>query len=226
MPRLMPSRIALPVFLTEQNKVVVGLLLFAVAAIWYLMVNHYQLFAPQLLPMLWIDKAVPFLPNTVWIYTSEYLLFPIIYLICKDLLNINKYVYSFLALQLVSCIIFWLYPTTYPRDQFPLPETLNVFTFQFFTYLRQTDSPACCFPSLHVSSVYLSSFMLLEERVTEHQQQSARMKKFIFFFLWSTAISFSTLTTKQHYFADIVSGFSMAVLMYWVFYCWAKYSTD
>jgi membrane-associated phospholipid phosphatase len=34
------------------------------------------------------------------------------------------------------------------------------------------------------------------------------------FFIWSTLIALSTLTTKQHYVADIVSGLLLAVVFY------------
>jgi membrane-associated phospholipid phosphatase len=199
---------SLPLFINRENKYPAGLFLFAMAAILYLSCNHFHLYAPQFLPRSWVDLSVPFMPNTVWIYTSEYLFFPAVYIVCRDMTNLNKYFYSFLALQLVSCFIFWIWPTTYPRDLFPLPEDLNFATHYLFSSLRQTDTPANCCPSLHVSSVYLSSFIFLDEQ-----------KNLLpFFFLWGTAIAFSTLTTKQHYLVDVLSGFGMAVLMYWIFH--------
>jgi membrane-associated phospholipid phosphatase len=198
----------LPIFLTPEMKWPAGMATFTAAVVLYLAANHIHLFPPQLLPLSWVDQVTPFLPNTVWIYVSEYLFFFFIYHLCRDMVNTNKYLYSFLTLQILSVTIFWLWPTTYPRDQFPLPADLNWFTYELFSRLRATDTPANCCPSLHVSSVFLSSFIFLDEQ----------RKKFPFIFLWGVLISISTLTTKQHYLVDVVSGFCMAVILYWTFH--------
>ena len=205
--------LSLPLFLTPANKYWMGFFLYCITVILYLTSNHFHLSSPQLLPLSWVDKVVPFLPNTVWIYLSEYAFFVVVYLSCNDIINLNKYFYSFLALQLVSVLIFWMLPTTYPRDQFPLTSDLDALTYGVFYLLRKMDTPANCCPSLHVSSVYLSTFLFLDEQ----------RKKFLFFFIWGTAISLSTLTTKQHYLVDVFSGFFMAAAIYWLFHKYITY---
>jgi membrane-associated phospholipid phosphatase len=209
-----PSKVwALPLFFNKKNKYPMGILMAIFAIAVYLPANHFHLSEPSLLPMHWIDTAIPFLPESVWIYISEYLFFVVVYLTCKDLGNLNKYFYSFLVLQVVSVVIFWLLPTTYPRDQFPLPLDLDAVTFFAFRLLRVADTPANCCPSLHVSSVYLSSFIFLDDQ----------KKKFPLFFLWGTAIAVSTLTTKQHYLIDVVTGLIMALATYWIFHKYIPY---
>lgn len=203
--------LTLPLFLTQRNKIFVGAIAFSLAAVFYMPPNHFPWFTPRLLPMTAIDNAVPFLPYTFWIYTSEYLFFAAIYLACKSMTNLNKFLYSFVLLQIVSSFIFWFWPTTYPRELFPLPDSLDSFTLRMFSGLRVADSPNNCCPSLHVSSVYLSSFIYLDDE----------RKKFPLFFMWATAIAISTLTTKQHYLVDVITGFLMACVFYWVFH---KYS--
>jgi len=204
---------ALPIFMNPSNKYRSGVLLWFLAALLYLPSNHFHLFPPKLLPFSWVDNIVPFMPYTVWIYISEYLFFAVVYITCKDLVNLNKYFYSFLALQSVSVLIFWIWPTTYPRDLFPLPDDLEPLTHFVFSNLRVTDTPANCCPSLHVSSVYLSTFIFLDDQ----------RKKFPIFFIWGTAIALSTLTTKQHYLIDVVVGFAMAVACYWIFHKYVSY---
>jgi membrane-associated phospholipid phosphatase len=202
------SRFALPIFMTRENKWPACILMFSLATVLYLSSNHIHIFEPRYLPMTWLDHATPFLPNSVWLYLSEYFLFAAVVILCKDLANLNKYLYSFFALQTVCVAIFWIWPTTYPRGNFPLPDDLNSLTYFVFDSLRKTDTPANCCPSLHVSSVYLSSFVFLDEQ----------KKKFPFFFIWGTLIAASTMTTKQHYIIDVIVGFIMAVLMYWLFH--------
>lgn len=210
--RLFPGK-GLPIFMNKKNKYPYGVFMLVLAALLYLPANHFHLFPPKLLPFWWIDRAVPFIPETVWIYTSEYIFFVVVYLTCKDMVNLNKYFYSFLVLQISSVIIFWLWPTTYPRELFPLTSDLDPWTHSLFTALRATDTPANCCPSLHVSSVYLSSFIFLDDQ----------KKKFPFFFLWGTAIALTTLTTKQHYLVDVIAGLIMAFIAYWVFHKYIPY---
>jgi membrane-associated phospholipid phosphatase len=157
--------------------------------------------------MNWIDLNVPFLPWSVLVYMSEYFYFAFVYILLRDYDNINKYLYSFFLLQVVSCGIFVVYPTIYPRENFPVPNDLPQWLQATWMWLRTQDAATNCFPSLHVSSVYLSAFAFLAEN---------RRKLFWTFFVWSTAIALSTLTTKQHYLADIVSGLFFSI----VFYTW------
>jgi membrane-associated phospholipid phosphatase len=207
-PSALTPSFALPLFIGKENKFFAGALLFVIASTLYLTSNHLHFLPPQLLPMSWVDLATPFWPNTVWIYLSEYFYFIIIYALIQDGLNLNKYWWAFFGLQLVSVGIFLAWPTTYPRDQFPLPNDMNAITHYAFASLRETDTPANCCPSLHVSSVYLASFLFINEQ----------RKRLPFFFIWGSLIALSTLTTKQHYLVDVVTGFMMAVLFYWLFY--------
>lgn len=204
---------SLPIFMTKENKYPIGVVLFLLAVTLYLCSNHFHFFPPRLLPLSWVDTVVPFLPGSVWLYISDYLFFAAVYITCKDMMNLNKYFYSFLFLQVISVVIFWSWPTTYPRDLFPLPNDLDPITYFAFNTLRVADTPANCCPSLHVSGVYLSAFIFLDDQ----------RKKFPFFFVWGTAIAVSTLTTKQHYLVDVVTGFLMALTTYWIFHRFVSY---
>jgi membrane-associated phospholipid phosphatase len=200
--------ITLPVLVTESNRIVSGFLLFSVASVLYAVSNHFHFIEPKLLTLTPWDQAIPFLPHTIWIYISEYIYFILIYCLCRDTVNLNKYLYSFFALQTVSVMIFMLWPTTYPRDLYPVPEGLGYWTDLAWRTLRTGDTPANCCPSLHVSSVLLCGMNFLNEQ----------RKKLPFFMTWGILISLSTLTTKQHYIVDVITGLAMAGLFHWFFY--------
>ena len=145
------ERTALPLFLTHKNKYPWGLLMFATGSALYLATNHFQITAPHRLPLLWLDRAFPFIPGTVWIYNSEWIFLPAAYLRCRDLVNLNKFLYSYLALQLTCMAVFIAWPTTYPRESYPLvPAATNEWTYAAFNNLRQMDMATNCCPSLHV----------------------------------------------------------------------------
>lgn len=207
------SGLNLPLFLTLKNRWGVGVFVLIASAFLYLTSNWFHLFHPRLLPFSWVDQVTPFVPLTLWLYLSEYLFFIAVFVCAKDMINLNKFIYAFFAQQIFSVLIFWIFPTTYPRDLFPVPEGTDAFTLYAFQSLRSVDTPANCCPSLHVSSVFICSFIYLNEQ----------RKKFPFFFIWATLIALSTLTTKQHYFIDVVSGALLAFAAYGIFYKLARY---
>ncbi len=203
----------LPLFLTNNLKYPAGVVMFGIAYALYYTTNHHPIFAPRELPMTFLDEMVPFLPWTIFIYMSEYFYFTAIYIICKDLENLNKYLYSFFFTQALSCLIFLIYPTTYPRDQFPVPAETPVLLQSLWAWLRSQDAPTNCLPSLHVSTVYLSAFIFKDEQ----------REKLPFFLGWATLIALSTLPTKQHYLVDVVTGLVLAIIMYVMFHRWMPY---
>ncbi len=213
--KLARNKIELPSIVTDANKYAMGMFLFLFAFFTYISTNHFHLFTPRTLPLSWVDELVPLVPNTVWLYISEYFLFIVVYIFCRSPLNLNRYFYSFFVVYFLSTIIFIVWPTTYPRHLFPLPTNINEITYYVFNMLRNADTPANCCPSLHVSSVYLASFVYLDED----------KRKFPFFFTWATVVAVSTLTTKQHYLFDIILGFLMAAVTYWFFSRCANYTS-
>jgi len=200
-------RISLPILVHKEHRLRTGVLIFGAAAILYLTSNQFHIFRPRLLPLSRIDIAVPFVPLTVWLYVSEFVYAVVIYCSFRDTVNLNKCVYAVFSLLVTCVLVFWLWPTAFLRDLFPLPANLDPVTLAVFTALRRADSPSNCFPSFHVGSVFLACFILSNES----------RRKFLFFLVWATAISLSTLTAKQHYFVDVVSGFSLAIIFYFVF---------
>lgn len=207
------SRLRLPLFMTPKLKYPAGAVLFTIAFFLYYATNHHPIFVPRELPMTAFDRAIPFVPWTVLIYVSEYFFFTTVYLVVKDSENLNKYLYSFFFTQAFSCLIFFFWPTIYPRDLFPIPAGTNPVVDFVFRTLRAGDAATNCFPSLHVSTVYLSVYVFLDEQ----------REKLPFFMTWGTLIALSTLPTKQHYVVDITAGWALSVIAYLVFHRWIPY---
>jgi len=202
------ERAALPLFLTDRNRYPWGVLMFATGAVLYLATNHFHLTAPHRLPLLWMDRAVPFIPETVWIYNSEWIFLPLAYVRCRDLLRLNQFFYSYLALQLTCMVVFVAWPTIYPRESHPLvPAAMGGWTYHAFNSLRQMDMPTNCCPSLHVAGLYLAILIY----------RKGPRRDFLFFLIWGTLIAISTLTTKQHYVIDVVAGFAVAGIIHRIF---------
>lgn len=151
--------------------------------------------APKDLPMLAIDREIPFLDWTIWVYLSQFLFLFLCYAGLRTAKGITRMAYSLTLASLLAFGIFVLFPTSSPREGFHA----NGKAFQF---LYAIDSPANCFPSLHVALAWLAALGLRDER-------RGWGTAFLF---WAAAISLSTITTKQHYFIDLVGGFALAGL--------------
>jgi membrane-associated phospholipid phosphatase len=186
------------------RKVLAGLGLFGIAAPLYLIPNHFPVFPPFELPLTSWDEHTPFIPQTIWIYLSEYPFLISAYLTMKDGRTLSHYVRSMLLILVLSTILFVAFPTSYPRHLFPLPDSLDPLSRFLFELQRTGDTPLNCFPSLHVGTVILTALQLRTHR-----------KIFGPYLLWALLISGSTLTTKQHYLWDVLGGASLAVLIDW-----------
>lgn len=188
--------------------------MYALSYTGYYLTNHYPFLEPRLLPFTWIDSNVPLMPYSILIYISEYFYFAFVYILLRNHDNINKYLYSFFTLQVVSCAIFAIVPTIYPRENYPIPADIPNWLQATWAWLHTVDQATNCFPSLHVSSVLLSSFVFWS---------GGQKKLFWFFFIWGLMITGSTLTTKQHYLWDIVSGAGLALVCFRWFHYHQRY---
>jgi membrane-associated phospholipid phosphatase len=206
-------KLKLPHLLTPEKKIYVPGLVSVSGAGLYLFFNRFNLYQPQELPLLWPDREIPLWAESVWIYISIYFMYGITYYLAKDLVNLSKYLYASLFQVLFSVSIFMVWPTTYPRHLYPLPDGIGGGTEFIFSLIRNIDTPASCCPSLHVSTAFLTSFVFLKEQKS----------KFPLFFIWAVIISLSTLSTKQHYFWDVIGGVMVAVLSYVLFFQYFSY---
>ena len=100
--------------------------------------------------------------------------------------------------SLVSFLIFALYPTVIPR----LVPTGAGMTAEAFALLYRLDPASNCLPSLHVSLAWLAAAGVLSEG-----RRSGAL-----FCLWAGFITWSTMTTKQHYLVDVVAGLALAAI--------------
>ena len=150
-------------------------------------------------PLTVVDSMVPFLPWTFWIYGSVYFIYAASCILQDDLFRLRVFLYAYLLATVVSSLIFLALPTTYPREPFPVDP--SGWTGAALTWFRLIDPPTNCFPSMHVGSATLATLAFYP----------TRKKTFWFFSCWTLLIAIGTLTTKQHYFADVLGGLTLAL---------------
>ena len=156
---------------------------------------------PHLLPLTPLDTAIPLVPWTIWWYGSGTKAALLAWLMVPNGREARR-LWLTLALCALACMVgFVVWPTTFPRELYPLPAGESA-TLREFADLRDTDSPTNCLPSLHVALAWglaLSWAPWL---------RGGRWLPFV----WAAGVSVCTLTTKQHYVIDVPTGAAVGVL--------------
>jgi membrane-associated phospholipid phosphatase len=171
-------------------------------AVLYSAANHWPWGEPRLLPMTVIDTDAPFLPMTVFIYVSAYALVFVAFLSLRREESGRRFLEAFVLCVVSAGFFHWAWPTRYPRELFPLTEQADAFSRSMLGMVRHFDTPNSCLPSLHVATSVASAVLVRRERP----------KLFWALLAWAGLIIVSTLTTKQHYFVDVLSGTVLALV--------------
>ena len=156
--------------------------------------------APWVLEPTAIDRAVPFVAGSIWVYLSQFLLLPWALASARDDAARSRAFYSMLLATLLSVLVFALFPTHVPRPPAPTGGLLGL----AWQGLRLADTPNNACPSLHVSLSALAGALLWQR------------KRRLIAVAWPACISASTLTTRQHVAWDIAGGLLIAALAWFL----------
>ncbi len=163
------------------------------SAVLYFSTNQLSLFKPWIITFSeWEQVVFPWMPGFLWIYLSMYLYIPLAYLTLKE---DQKIFPAYCLMQILANLVFFLLPTTLPRELLSVEPALLA---QAWEWLWRLDRPVNCFPSLHVANVFLLGL--------GHKNQ----KRFWFWIGWAMLIAYSTLVTRQHGLWDVIGGIILA----------------
>ena len=156
-----------------------------------------------------MDLKIPFIPHFIWIYHT---IIPVI--LATGLIVLQKrniflaLIFASIFAGIVLCSFYVLFPAFYPREALADTTTMSGWLIE---WTRAIDGPHNTFPSGHVTFAWLLVFFAnLSQYVKENQ-----WLRFVYI-LWAILISISTLTLKQHYIVDVISGFALASLIYFL----------
>lgn len=193
---------AVPVlWIPAERRVVRALAAMAFNAVVYLSANHHPRVLPRLLPLSGLDRAVPFLPQTLWIYLSDYFLLLGTYFVIRDERKAIRFLVAYSCLGAIAALVHWGIPVRYPRELFAADGGSGLTAWAVTTF-RTVDSASSCMPSIHVGGAALAAFYLRGQRRWLQWLGGG----------WALAVAVTTLTMKQHYAVDGVGGLVL---------CWA-----
>jgi membrane-associated phospholipid phosphatase len=200
----MPER-TLPVLASRAQKLAFGLLAIAACVLFYTVPSALTLQRASLLDMPAWERAIPYIPQTVWPYLAQYPLLAAAYLGCRDLARCTRFLYAVVIVQATAGLLFLLAPLRYPRELHEAAAGTDAVTLALATWVRGVDAPVNCCPSLHVTSCILSMCL-----VGLHRTPLS-----IGCGVVALASMASTLTFKQHYAIDLAAGALLAAAGWW-----------
>jgi membrane-associated phospholipid phosphatase len=170
----------------------------------YFTLQHIVLFPVRRLPPTILDRAIELAPVWVWVYQSVYLLLSVVPWLSKTAGELIRYARGFILQASIGFAFFLILPVQGPR-----PPVLT--SDPMFQLLVWYDAPLNCFPSLHIGlSVYT---VLFATRISRGRlAKTPRIILITAAAIWTLAIAFSALATKQHYAVDLPAGAVLALL--------------
>jgi membrane-associated phospholipid phosphatase len=148
-----------------------------------------------------LDDVIPFWPWTSWCYLPFY---AAIFLIAVAGLRrkqlFNRAVLAVIIVMSLGALGHLFVGAEYPRPVLHAP--FATVSDAFMGWVQTVDPPGNVFPSLHVAHTTMLALILREDR--------RRLGNVTL--IMATLLALSTLTTKQHFIADVIAGYLLAFL--------------
>jgi membrane-associated phospholipid phosphatase len=168
---------------------------------WIFFIGYFHLlrhpaYAVTTMPLLALDRLIPFQPMMLFAYLSLWVYVGIAPGLQLTFVELVVYGLWIGALCVTGLGLFYLWPTEVPLLK------VDVSGFSGFAMLQGVDAAGNACPSMHVAVAIFSALWL------EHILHQARAPVFLRLLngAWFLAICYSTLAIKQHVFLDAVAG--------------------
>jgi membrane-associated phospholipid phosphatase len=184
------------------GRIKAALFIMSLIAVFYVVPMHVRVVQPTPLVPTLLDRAIPFFPWTIWIYVSYFVFLLVPFVVCRDETRVSGALYALALNSVVAGAVFLAWPTQVAVQQ---PSVAGL-TGLLWQALLTVDRPVNCVPSLHVANSCVCAFVLQSEETAWRYGAT----------IWLALIMLSTLTTKQHYFIDIVAGSMLAASSVWL----------
>ncbi len=186
--------------INHDNKIKAIFIGCAIFSILYFFSGRIQLYPPIQFDLSIVDKMVPYIPWSIWVYSAQFLFLFLALWTCNNSIKQTTLYYSMLLATSIAFILFLLIPIELPHQNINF-HGINAYLWQA---LYLTDTPTNCFPSLHVALAILAAYTL---RIKNKYWKLIAP-------IWALLICVSTLTTKQHYMIDILGGTVLALISF------------
>lgn len=170
----------------------------------YFGIGHLHLTRSTELLRTRLDDAIPFWPWTAWCYLPFYAgVFLIAVAGIRRRVLFQRAVMAVFIVMSIGALGHIFIGAEYPRPILHPPYAS--ISEWFLASVQRIDPPGNVFPSLHVAHTTMLALILIQDRPRLGRVALAM----------ATALALSTLTTKQHFLADVMSGYALAFFGRW-----------
>ena len=184
---------------SARYKWTLGLAAAAIQSLAYFGIGHLHLTRSTELLRTRLDDAIPFWTWTSWCYMPFY---AAIFIICivafRNRFLFNRALGAVGLVMVIGALGHIFIAAEYPRPVLHAP--YDSLSSALLGAVQRIDPPGNVFPSLHVAQTSSLAFILCRDRKT-----IGRITV-----VMGAMLALSTLTTKQHFIADVVSGYALA----------------
>ncbi len=172
--------------------------LYSAISVGYEIANVWHWRPPFVLPWTSLDRAIPFIDWTIWIYLSHFVMQAwLVVELAHE--GVHEPLAAVAYASAISIALFFVLPTALQEQRFWRP---GPWAEQGFRLADRLNTPANCIPSLHVALAAIAARAICRLGPIRGA----------FAVVWAAAIIISTLTAKQHTAVDVPAGLVVAWL--------------
>lgn len=149
------------------------------------------------------ERDIPFLAWTIIPYLGMHVLFVVSFYVCRNRTELDSHARRLMAAQIIAVACFIAFPL---KVSFARPQTAGDFAF-LFDLLGVFDGPFNEAPSLHIATTTIL-FDLYSRKLPRWTLPLT--------IACALLVGASVLTTYQHHFVDIPTGFLLGLLCVWI----------
>ena len=179
-----------------KTKLLMGGILTCAFWIGYFLLQRYPVFPVRVMPVLIIDRLVPFVPGAAPIYVSQFATMSVLAWLTPSKDDLYRFCRGIGLISGVGFLVFFFFPTSIVRPGFVPGHDF------FYDLVVRFDGTINACPSLHAAfGVFLVAYAPLAFR-------GLKFKTFFVGVVWACTASVlaSTLLTRQHVFLDVIAG--------------------
>jgi hypothetical protein len=185
------------------TKVGMALALHLIVGVPYFVLQRTPVFPITWMPEVGVEQFVPFDERATWLYLSLFVFILLPPLFMQRTQELRRYATGMVLIAMVSHTFFFLLPTAVARPHGSVADPA-------YRFLLSVDTPLNACPSLHASLAVYSA--LWAARLLRQARQPGRWH--VLTWLWTAAILYATLATRQHVLLDLLGGGLVAVVVY------------